>query len=98
MIRKRTLLGAFAIAMLLGAPALAQKSSLGIGMNEVAMTPTGPFAEIILWINMQQRSFYLAMTHALKGMREDPWQASILVAISFIYGIFHAVGPGHGKA
>jgi nickel/cobalt transporter (NicO) family protein len=96
--RKRTLFGAFALALYFSGHALAQKTSLGIGMNEVAMQPTGPFAEIILWINMQQRSFYLAMTHALKGMREDPWQASILVGLSFLYGILHAVGPGHGKA
>ncbi|MBB3145385.1 ABC-type nickel/cobalt efflux system permease component RcnA [Phyllobacterium trifolii] len=96
--RKRTLFGALALALFFSGHALAQKTSLGIGMNEVAMQPTGPFAEIILWINMQQRSFYLAMTHALKGMREDPWQASILVGLSFLYGILHAVGPGHGKA
>jgi nickel/cobalt exporter len=97
--RKRTLFGALALALFFTGHALAQKTSLGIGMNEVAMQPTGPFADIILWINMQQRSFYLAMTHALKGMRDDPWQASlILVGLSFLYGILHAVGPGHGKA
>ncbi len=74
------------------------QSSLGIGANEVAMKPSGPFAHLILWMNEQQRSFYLAMTNALKAMREDPWQASVLVGLSFIYGIFHAAGPGHGKA
>lgn len=95
--RKRTLFGALALVVVLGGHALAQ-SSLGIGSNEVAMQPTGPFSEIILWINVQQRNFYLAMTHALKAMREDPWQASVLVGLSFLYGILHAVGPGHGKA
>lgn len=91
---------AFALALCLTmivAQAYAQ-SSLGIGTNEVAMKPTGPFAHIILWMNEQQRSFYLAMTNALKAMREDPWQASVLVGLSFVYGIFHAAGPGHGKA
>ncbi|QND53951.1 nickel/cobalt transporter [Phyllobacterium sp. 628] len=96
--RKTTLLCTFALVALVGGHAWAQTSSLGIGSNEVAMQPTGPFAEIILWINIQQRNFYLAMTHALKAMREDPWQASILVGLSFLYGILHAVGPGHGKA
>jgi nickel/cobalt exporter len=98
MMRKQTLFGVLALVTLFGGHALAQTSSLGIGSNEVAMQPTGPFAEIILWINLQQRTFYLAMTHALKGMREDPWQAWILVGLSFLYGILHAVGPGHGKA
>ncbi|MEK1889514.1 MAG: nickel/cobalt transporter [Phyllobacterium sp.] len=96
--RKRTLFGTLALIVLVSGHALAQSSSLGIGSNEVAMQPTGPFAELILWINLQQRNFYLAMTHALKVMREDPWQTSILVGLSFLYGILHAVGPGHGKA
>eukprot|EP01133_Synstelium_polycarpum_P028958 gene28958-35303_t len=98
MMRKTTLVCALILAALFGGHAWAQTSSLGIGSNEVAMQPTGPFAEIILWINIQQRNFYLAMTHALKAMREDPWQASVLVGLSFLYGILHAVGPGHGKA
>lgn len=96
--RKSIWLCALLALALFGGHALAQTSSLGIGMNEVAMKPSGPFAELILWINMQQRAFYLAMTQALKTMREDPWQASILIGLSFLYGILHAVGPGHGKA
>lgn len=86
-----------ACLVMLAANALAQ-SSLGIGANEVAMKPTGPFAHLILWINEQQRNFYLAMTNALRAMREDSWQAWGLISLSFIYGIFHAAGPGHGKA
>lgn len=96
--RKLTWLCALFALALFGGHALAQTSSLGIGMNEVAMKPTGPFAELIFWISTQQRAFYLAMTQALKAMREDPWQASVLVGLSFLYGILHAVGPGHGKA
>jgi nickel/cobalt transporter (NicO) family protein len=84
-------------ALLLTTQALAQ-SSLGIGANEVAMKPVGPFAHIIQWLATEQRNFYLAMTGALKAMREDPWQAAILVGLSFVYGVFHAAGPGHGKA
>lgn len=74
------------------------QSSLGIGSNEVGLQPTGPFAHLILWLNEQQRIFYLSMTNALKTMRESPWNAHILIGISFIYGVFHAAGPGHGKA
>lgn len=95
---KKTVVLALTSCLLLIAMQAHAQSSLGIGANEAAMTPTGPFAHIILWMNEQQRSFYLAMTNALKAMREDPWQASILVGLSFIYGIFHAAGPGHGKA
>ena len=73
-------------------------SSLGIGNNEVAVAPSGPFASLIHWINIQQREFYRAMTGALKSMRDDGSKAWLLAGLSFSYGIFHAAGPGHGKA
>ena len=38
------------------------------------------------------------MTGALKSMRDDGSKAWLLVGLSFAYGIFHAAGPGHGKA
>lgn len=74
------------------------QSSLGIGASEVSLQPTGPFAHLILWINAEQKRFYLMMTTALKAMREDPWAAWTLASLSFLYGILHAAGPGHGKA
>lgn len=49
------------------------------------------------WIQEQQRNFYGAMTNALDRMRSD-WTAFwVLGGLSFLYGIFHAAGPGHGK-
>lgn len=74
------------------------QSSLGIGASEVTLQPTGPFAHLILWINAEQKRFYLMMTTALKAMKDDPWAAWTLVSLSFLYGILHAAGPGHGKA
>ncbi|RZA13490.1 MAG: nickel/cobalt transporter, partial [Proteobacteria bacterium] len=49
------------------------------------------------WIQDQQRSFYAAMTGALDRMRTD-WTAFwVLGGLSFLYGVFHSAGPGHGK-
>jgi nickel/cobalt transporter (NicO) family protein len=94
--KKRRLLIAIAL-ILLPFTALAQ-SSLGIGNNEVAIAPSGPFAGLFHWINTQQREFYRAMTAALKSMRDDGGAAWLLIGLSFAYGVFHAAGPGHGKA
>ena len=74
------------------------QSSLGIGTNEAMVPSTGLFSGWLAWINLQQQHFYRALTGALKGMREDGSRLWVLVGLSFAYGIFHAAGPGHGKA
>lgn len=74
------------------------KSPLGIGTAEPGFSTTGVFGSLFGWINAQQQGFYRLMTGALKDMRDNPWAASTLVALSFGYGVFHAAGPGHGKA
>lgn len=49
------------------------------------------------WLQQQQRDFYAALTGALDALRTD-WTAFwVLGGLSFLYGIFHAAGPGHGK-
>lgn len=50
------------------------------------------------WIAQQQSSFYRALTGAVRALRTDPTAAATLVGLSFLYGVFHAAGPGHGKA
>lgn len=45
-----------------------------------------------------QKSFNLQLSAALNELGENQHQAGIsLVVVSFLYGVFHAVGPGHGK-
>lgn len=49
------------------------------------------------WLQAQQRDFYIAMNTALGALRQD-WTAFwLLGGLSFLYGVFHAAGPGHGK-
>jgi nickel/cobalt transporter (NicO) family protein len=94
---KRLIL-AVSIACILIAGAAHAQSSLGIGTAEPAITPTGFGGSILSWVNQQQQAFYRSLTGALKAMRSDPWQMWGLVSLSFLYGVFHAAGPGHGKA
>ena len=77
--------------------ALAQ-NPLGIGAGETAAPSTGLFAGVLGWINAQQQAFYRALTGALKSMRDEGTGQWLLVGLSFAYGVFHAAGPGHGKA
>ena len=84
-------------ALLAAEPALA-KSSLGIGTAEVTMQPSGPLAGLFIEINRIQRGFFTMLRTALVAMKHGQGGAAFLVGLSFVYGIFHAAGPGHGKA
>lgn len=89
---------ALAFAMMDFANAAHAQSSLGIGVNDGMAPTTGPFAHILMWINLRQQEFYRALATAMKAMRQDNSKIWILIGLSFAYGIFHAAGPGHGKA
>ncbi|MCM2475878.1 nickel/cobalt transporter [Rhizobium sp. CG5] len=89
-----------ALGLLLGLSAtLAHAASpLGIGTAEPSFQVTGPFGGVLAWINTNQQAFYRALTGALKAMRDNPAHLATLIGLSFAYGVFHAAGPGHGKA
>ncbi|MGY5778867.1 nickel/cobalt transporter [Rhizobium sp. LEGMi135b] len=98
--RLRKLVPAAALALLAAAGlAHAAGSPLGIGTAEPSFQPMGgPLAPIFLYVNYEQQAFYRALTKSIEAMRQDPWQLWTLIGLSFAYGIFHAAGPGHGKA
>jgi nickel/cobalt exporter len=50
------------------------------------------------WILHKQAEFYRMMSGAIRAAKADGSAAWTLLGISFLYGIFHAAGPGHGKA
>lgn len=98
MLSRRAGLFAVAIGLIAVAGAAHAQSPLGIGSAEPSFSVGGPFAPLMQWINVHQQMFYRALTGALKAMREDGWALSSLIGLSFAYGVFHAAGPGHGKA
>ena len=92
------LLSAIAVLAFAGA-AHAAPSPFGVGTPETGSAwfggPLGPF---FMWIAVQQAQFYRTLTAVLSTLKQDPLGVWLLLALSFAYGVFHAVGPGHGKA
>ena len=50
------------------------------------------------WILAEQAKFYLKLSSLIRAAKADGSAAYTLLGISFVYGVFHAAGPGHGKA
>jgi nickel/cobalt exporter len=53
---------------------------------------------IVGWLLAKQSEFYREMSSTIRAAKSDGSAVWSLLAISFAYGIFHAAGPGHGKA
>jgi nickel/cobalt transporter (NicO) family protein len=53
---------------------------------------------LIGWILAKQSEFYREMSSTIRAAKSDGSAVWTLLGISFAYGIFHAAGPGHGKA
>src|SRR5437899_8498222 len=53
---------------------------------------------LIGWLLAKQPEFYREMSSTIRAAKSDGSAVWTLLAISFAYGIFHAAGPGHGKA
>jgi nickel/cobalt transporter (NicO) family protein len=53
---------------------------------------------IVGWLLAKQSEFYREMSATIRAAKSDGSAVWTLLGISFAYGIFHAAGPGHGKA
>jgi nickel/cobalt transporter (NicO) family protein len=56
------------------------------------------FGGIVGWLLAKQSEFYREISSTIRAAKSDGSAVWTLYAISFAYGIFHAAGPGHGKA
>jgi nickel/cobalt transporter (NicO) family protein len=52
---------------------------------------------VAAWVFAKQAMFYRTLAGAIRLAKTDGSALWALMGISFIYGIFHAAGPGHGK-
>jgi nickel/cobalt exporter len=75
--------------------ALAQAGPLGVSRPQALAAPVGG---VLGWIFAKQAEFYRQFSSLIRAAKADGTAAWSLFALSFLYGIFHAAGPGHGKA
>src|SRR4051794_27461449 len=66
------------------------------GMSRQA--PPAEFGGVTGWMLAKQAEFYRMLSGTIRAAKADGSAAYTLLGISFLYGIFHAAGPGHGKA
>jgi nickel/cobalt exporter len=90
--------GAVAIVFLLGLTeasfAQAIRHPFAVGGNEATGAGTGFAAVILAW----QAKFHQQLQSAVSALKTDRSAFWGLALASFAYGVFHAAGPGHGKA
>jgi ABC-type nickel/cobalt efflux system permease component RcnA len=82
---------------------------LAAGALDAALAQAGPFGAprggsaiptggLLGWMFAKQAEFYREMSGMIRAAKSDGTAVWTLLGISFAYGVFHAAGPGHGKA
>ncbi len=85
----------------MAAPAMAQTALVpppDAASSEPAQT--GAWQSLMQTIHEVQRDLHRRLAQAVRAVKGDGTAAAamFLVLLSFLYGVFHAAGPGHGKA
>src|SRR3981189_3177533 len=90
-------IGGIAILLVLAlADAVLAQGAFGLGPHATA--PAEATGGIAGWLLQKQASYYREFTGMIRAAKRDGSAAYGLLGLSFAYGIFHAAGPGHGKA
>jgi nickel/cobalt exporter len=72
--------------------ALAQMSPFGTPRPQAGPAP--PVGGLLGWIFAKQAEFYRQFSGLMRATKADGSAAWALFGLSFLYGIFHAAGPG----
>ncbi len=71
-----------------------------LGVTTPLSEPPGTLERLTAWMLQTQRQLHRDLTEGLHALRDGPTAqtAGALILVSLLYGVFHAAGPGHGKA
>lgn len=65
----------------------------------ILMNRYAAWSKLLAWIMTTQSELHQQLSTAMRLVAQDGWAAMWpLIGISLLYGVFHAAGPGHGKA
>lgn len=93
-----TAVAAMFLLLLATLPSLAADSPFGVAIPDASPpAQDGVLKTFFLWVGAKQSEFYLALVNAIKEMKASGSAGWLLIGLSFLYGLFHGAGPGHGK-
>jgi nickel/cobalt exporter len=90
-----------------GAPPQQQAAPPGFAPPPISVTPSasplqakGPFGSLLSWVAQTQQKMQRQLATAVKRLKQGNALGAglFLAGLSFMYGVVHAAGPGHGKA
>ena len=90
-----------------GAPLQQQAAPPGFAPPPTFVTPRaaplqakGPLGSVLTWVAQTQQKMQRQLATAVKGLKQGNALGAglFLAGLSFVYGVVHAAGPGHGKA
>src|SRR5262249_11551959 len=96
---RRSIAGvALLVAILLLAAGLIDNAFAQAGPFGAPRTQAVPVGGVLGWVFAKQAEFYRQFSGLIRASKADGGGAWSLLGLAFLYGIFHAAGPGHGKA
>lgn len=83
-----------------GAPAAQGGPPSAFSAPQAAPRARGPFGALLSWVAETQQRMQRELAASVRRLKSGNAVAAALAlaGLSFIYGVVHAVGPGHGKA
>jgi ABC-type nickel/cobalt efflux system permease component RcnA len=88
--------------VILVSPLLTESGHVAVHAATTESTEAAPGAlsRLVVWVFEKQRQFHEELVSRLQILSRDGSSSAALylILVGFLYGIFHAAGPGHGKA